>query len=68
MIIDSHAHAVIPPDSYKYMGELVASRGNPAAAPKVSDEAVRVAGQSIIDIMDGMGSDIQFLSPRPYMQ
>jgi len=68
LIIDSHAHAVIPPDSYKYMGELVASRGNPAAAPKVSDEAVRVAGQSIIDIMDGMGSDIQFLSPRPYMQ
>ena len=68
MIIDSHAHAVVPPDSYKYMAELVASRANPAAAPKVSDEAVRVAAQSIVDIMDAMGSDIQFLSPRPYMQ
>lgn len=68
MIIDSHAHAVVPPDSYKYMAELVASRGNPAAVPKVSDEAVRTAGQSIVDIMDAMGSDIQFLSPRPYMQ
>ncbi len=68
MIIDSHAHAVIPTDSYKYMAELVASRGNPAATPKVSDEQVRIAGQSIVDIMDAMGSDIQFLSPRPYMQ
>lgn len=33
MIIDSHAHAVIPTDSYKYVAELVASRGNPAATP-----------------------------------
>jgi 4-oxalmesaconate hydratase len=68
VIIDSHAHVMVPADSYKYMGELVASRANPSAAPKVSDAAVREAGQFIIDIMDGMGSDIQFLSPRPYMQ
>lgn len=68
MIIDSHAHVVIPPDSYKFMGELVASRANPVSKPKLTDEAVRVAGQSIIDIMDRVGTDIQFLSPRPYMQ
>jgi 4-oxalmesaconate hydratase len=68
MIIDSHAHVVVPPDSYKYMAELVASRANPTFAPKLSDEAVRIAGQSIIDIMDDVGTDIQFLSPRPYMQ
>lgn len=68
MIIDSHAHAIVTPDSYKYMGELVASRGNPAGAPKVTDEAVRTAAEQIIEIMDAMGSDIQFLSPRPYMQ
>ncbi len=68
MIIDSHAHVVVPPESYKYMAELVASRANPAAAPKLSDEAVRTAGQSIVDIMDKVGTDIQFLSPRPYMQ
>jgi len=29
---------------------------------------VRAAGQSIVDIMDKVGTDIQFLSPRPYMQ
>lgn len=68
MIIDSHAHVVIPPESFRYMAELVASRANPASKPKLSDESVREAGQSIIDIMDRVGSDIQFLSPRPYMQ
>jgi len=68
LIIDSHAHVVVPPESYRFMGELVASRANPASPPKLGDEAVRVAGQSIIDIMDAVGTDIQFLSPRPYMQ
>lgn len=68
MIIDSHAHVVVPPESYKFMAELVASRANPSSAPVLTDEAVRKAGQSIIDIMDRVGTDIQFLSPRPYMQ
>ncbi|MBC7378258.1 MAG: amidohydrolase [Burkholderiaceae bacterium] len=68
MIIDSHAHVVIPPESYKYMAELVAGRANPTAGVKLSDEAVRVAGTTILNIMDKVGTDIQFLSPRPYMQ
>ena len=68
MIIDSHAHVVVPPESYKFMAELVASRSNPSFPPKLTDDAVRVAGQSIIDLMDRVGTDIQFLSPRPYMQ
>jgi 4-oxalmesaconate hydratase len=68
MIIDSHAHVIVPPDSYKFMGELVASRANPALPPKLTDEAVREAAQVILDIMDKVGTDIQFLSPRPYMQ
>jgi 4-oxalmesaconate hydratase len=68
MIIDSHAHVVLPPESYKYMAELVAGRANPTAGVKLSDEAVRVAGTTIINIMDKVGTDIQFLSPRPYMQ
>ena len=32
MIIDSHAHVVVPPESYKFMAELVASRANPSIA------------------------------------
>jgi len=68
MIIDSHAHVVVPPESYKYMAELVASRANPNFPPSLPAESVRKAGQTIIDIMDEVGTDIQFLSPRPYMQ
>ncbi len=68
MIIDSHAHVIVPPESYKFMGELVASRANPALLPKLTDNAVREAAQVILDIMDKVGTDIQFLSPRPYMQ
>lgn len=68
MIIDSHAHVVVPPESYRFMGELVASRANPSSKPRLTDDAVRTAGQSIVDIMDAVGTDIQFLSPRPYMQ
>jgi len=68
MIIDSHAHVVIPKESYKFMAELVSNRGNPTMPPNVPDESVCVAGQQIIDIMDRVGTDIQFLSPRPYMQ
>ncbi|MBK6004864.1 amidohydrolase [Ramlibacter ginsenosidimutans] len=68
MIIDSHAHVVIPPESYKFMAELVANRANPYAVPKLADDAVRAAAKVILDIMDEVGTDIQFLSPRPYMQ
>lgn len=68
LIIDSHAHVVLPADSYKYMAELVASRANPNFPPVLTEEGVRKAGQTIIDIMDKVGTDIQFLSPRPYMQ
>lgn len=69
LIIDSHAHVVLPAESYKFMAELTANRGNPTlGVPKLSDEAVRKAGQSVVDIMDRVGTDIQFLSPRPYMQ
>ncbi|WP_322012403.1 amidohydrolase family protein [Paraburkholderia sp. J12] len=68
MIIDSHAHVVIPTESYRYMAELIASRANPATRPQLSDESVRASGEAIIKIMDSVGTDIQFLSPRPYMQ
>ena len=68
MIIDSHAHVVLPTESYKFMAELVASRANPYLMPKLTDDAVRAAAKVILDIMDNVGTDIQFLSPRPYMQ
>ncbi|MDB6001298.1 MAG: amidohydrolase [Rhizobacter sp.] len=68
MIIDSHAHVVIPPVSHRFMSELVGSRGNPTKSPQLTDEAVRTAAETILKDMDRVGTDIQFLSPRPYLQ
>jgi 4-oxalmesaconate hydratase len=67
LIIDSHAHVALPPESYRYMAELVSNRANPTMPPVLTDEGVRKAGQYIVDIMDKVGTDIQFLSPRPFM-
>src|SRR6266404_7757691 len=68
MIVDSHAHVVMTDDLYKYMAELVASRANPPAPFKGADEALlRKASEGLVRMMDAVGTDIQFLSPRPYM-
>jgi 4-oxalmesaconate hydratase len=68
MIIDSHAHLTMPPELYQYMGELVASRANPAAPfARLPKEAIESVATRLIGVMDGVGTDIQFLSPRPYM-
>ncbi len=47
MIIDSHAHVVMPPQSFRYMAELVGGRANPSQIRAalgdwpVSAEAIR---------------------------
>src|SRR5258706_8172856 len=68
MIIDSHAHVVMTDALYRYMGELVASRANPAGPfAGVGEAALHEVSGRLLSIMDGVGTDIQFLSPRPYM-
>lgn len=68
MIIDSHAHVIMTDELYRYMSELVASRANPAGPfAGVSAESLQESSHRLISIMDGVGTDIQFLSPRPYM-
>jgi len=70
MIIDSHAHVVMPTQMTAYIGELVANRANPdtrrGAVP--SDEVLREVAEGLITKMDEVGTDVQFLSPRPYIQ
>ncbi len=68
MIIDSHAHVVMPPQSLKFMSELVGGRGNPSVDPKIPDEAIHKVATEVVKIMDGVGTDVQFISPRPYLQ
>ena len=69
MIIDSHSHVVMPDSAYRFMANLVASRANPIEAQKVpADDVLRPHTQKHIDNMDKVGTDIQFISPRPYAQ
>lgn len=68
MIIDSHAHIVMPQESYKYFTELVGGRGNPSGNPKIPDASIRASGEALLKIMDSVGTDIQLISPRPYLQ
>lgn len=68
MIIDSHAHVVMPPESFRYMAELIGGRANPSTAPKISDESVKKVAEELIRSMDSVGTDVQFISPRPYLQ
>lgn len=68
MIIDSHAHIVMPPESFRYMAELIGGRANPSSTPKVPEGPLRKLTEDLVRQMDALGTDIQFLSPRPYLQ
>jgi len=68
VIIDSHAHIVMPPESFRYMAELIGGRANPSTTPKVPDASVRRMAEELVRSMDGVGTDVQFISPRPYLQ
>lgn len=67
MIIDCHAHVLAPEALYAYKGGLVANAGATGYnAPRISDEALNTTTQNNIKIMDGVGTDVQFISPRPF--
>jgi len=66
MIINSHAHVVLPADSYKYIAELIASRAYPHFPPVLTYEAVHKAGQMIVDIMHKVGPErVLFATDNP---
>lgn len=68
MIIDSHAHLVAPPVFYGYRANLLASGGYYKGKPGVSDEALATSAANNVAIMDGVGTDVQLLCPRPFHQ
>lgn len=69
MIIDSHAHVVLDDASYRIMATLTGSRNNPRSIGKLPPEAVIAKTvQGLLAQMDEVGTDMQFLSPRPYLQ
>lgn len=70
MIIDAHGHIVMPDELYRHFAELVSARANPVLRQDYrgpSDELLRKTTQNLINIMDKVGTDLQFISPRPYM-
>ncbi|MGH2641947.1 MAG: amidohydrolase family protein [Actinomycetota bacterium] len=65
MIVDVHGHTVAPPEVYEYQAKLIARRA-PFKAPELSDERLGSVLDGHVGLLDEVGTDIQFLSPRPY--
>ncbi len=69
MVIDAHAHLVAPPALYAYRSLLIVSGGQHGASlVEIKDEELKKSADSNVALMDEVGTDIQCLSPRPFMQ
>src|SRR6267154_5894083 len=69
MIIDVHAHVCAAPELYQWKSVLMSARGAHGFKPKTfSNEFVREHPDTKrnLRIMDSVGTDVQFLSPRPF--
>lgn len=68
MVIDAHAHLVAPASLYGYRSILIVSgaqHGSGLAA--IPDDELKKSADSNVALMDEVGTDIQFISPRPFM-
>ena len=71
MIIDTHAHSIFPGAITNFAADLVASRANPTTGkPRVpiTDEMLREPMERHLANMAKVGTDVQIISPRPFMQ
>ena len=69
MVIDAHAHVCAAPELYQWKSVQMSARGAHGFAPrKFTDEFVRDHAETKrnLRIMDSVGADVQFLSPRPF--
>lgn len=69
MIIDSHAHLMMMPSLTSFHALVKASNGQHGYETRgiVSDEELEKAAKENIAIMDAVGTDVQLLSPRPFL-
>ncbi|MFI9388043.1 amidohydrolase family protein [Kutzneria sp. NPDC052558] len=67
MIIDAHAHLVSPDSLYAYRSMLLANGGYHFGRPRISDDALAETAAGNVAIMDSVGTDLQLLSPRPFV-
>lgn len=68
MIIDAHAHLLAPENLYAHRAQLLGSGGYHQDGPKITDEDLAASAAANVRILDGVGTDVQFLSPRPFQQ
>ncbi len=69
MIIDVHGHLCASPKLYAWYTLLLASRAQyNTPAPPFSDDELRglVETKRNLDAIDGAGTDVQLISPRPF--
>lgn len=67
MIIDIHGHVTAPIEVYAWKAQIIAGRGNPMSPePKLSDERIEDTLAEHIELLRGVGTDVQLISPRPY--
>ena len=69
MIIDAHAHLVAPASLYAHRSNLIVSGGQYGSSyrAKVGDKELAESADQNVAIMDGVGTDLQLLSPRPFL-
>ena len=68
MIIDAHAHLVAPASLYGYRSSLIVAGGQHGAAlAEISDDELKKFADQNVKLMDEVGTDVQFISPRPFM-
>ena len=69
MIIDAHAHLVAPDALYAHRSYLVVTGGQQGDTYRasLSDAQIEQAARSNVAIMDAVGTNIQLISPRPFL-
>ena len=65
MIVDIHGHTSAPPEVYEYQAKLIARRAA-FGPPTVPDDRLKEALDRHVGLLDEAGTDVQFISPRPY--
>lgn len=68
MIIDAHAHLVAPDSLYAHRSNLIAAAGQVGEPYRatLADKDLERSVTSNVAIMDGVGTDLQVISPRPF--
>lgn len=66
-VVDIHGHLNSPPELMAFKAGLLSSRiHRKRGSLAISDERMRPVVDNHVKRMDGVGTDIQFLSPRPF--